>query len=286
MAKIDQYLKTVERSCSGLQIKNIDETYLINLDQRPRKLQYMHDQLSPYSIRPSRLPAIYGWGLSLRQMQDVALTFQPGMDGGEQKVYKPCLRPLEPRTAPLDATHYGQACFHPRLTPGAIGCMLSHLSILQDALERGHQTIWILEDDARVQENPHLLSSRISELDALTNGEWDILYTDDRTWFEPFTPGTVWRPDLPDLQVEPLYEHTRIGDSFYQIGGRCQAHSYIVRQSGMKKILGFLKERGMFMAYDVEIAFIPEIKLYSLKQEVVWGGLLTNTSDTDVRYFC
>lgn len=267
-------------------MRHIDDIYLINLDERPAKLHQMLQQLAPFSIRPCRLPAIYGWGLSMDALQDIGLQFQPGMDGGEEKIYKPCLRPLEVRTAPLDASHYGKACFHPRLTPGAIGCMLSHLSVLQDALEKNYQTIWILEDDARVEKNPHLLSERIEELDALTGGDWDILYTDDRTHFDPFTPGTVWRPDLQELEYEPLYEHSPLGQGFYRIGGRCQAHSLIVRQRGVRKILEFLKTRGMFMAYDVEIAFVPEIKMFSLENEIVWGGLLSNTSDTDLRYFC
>ncbi len=285
MAKIDQYLKRPEKALSASKINNIDAVYLINLDQRPDKLRSMRDKLAPFGVIPQRLPAIYGWGLSQDVLQDIGLQFQPGMNGGRDMVYKPCLRPLEPREVPLDASHYGRACFHPRTTPGAIGCMLSHLSLLQDALDQQAQTIWILEDDVTVQENPHLLSARIEDLDHLTGGEWDILYTDDRTWFEPFTPGTVWRPDL-SLNYEALYEHSPAGDRFFRIGGRCQAHSLIMRRSGMEKILAFLKERGMFMAYDVEIAFVPNIKMYSLREEIVWGGLLTNTSDTDLRYFC
>lgn len=285
MTKLDQYLKTPERNALAAQIKNIDAIYLINLDSRPAKLQSMCEQFAPFAICPWRLPAVYGWGLTSEQLQDIGLNFQPGMDGGEEKIYKPALRLLEPRNAPLDASHYGKACFHPRTTPGAVGCMLSHLSVLQDAVNQGYRTIWVLEDDVRIERNPHLLSNRINELDEVTGGEWDALYTDDRTWFEPFTPGTVWRPDLP-LDYEALYQHVPAGEHFYRIGGRCQAHSVIFRQSGMEKILKFLKERGMFMAYDVEIAFVPGIRFYSLKEEIVWGGLLTNTSDTDVRYFC
>ena len=33
------------------------------------------------------------------------------------------------------------------LTPGQVGCLLSHLSILYDAAAHNYQYIWVLEDD-------------------------------------------------------------------------------------------------------------------------------------------
>jgi hypothetical protein len=282
MPKIDRYLKKPEKNETLTRLRNIDNSYLINLDQRPMKLQQARMQLDPFGISPNRLSAIYGWSLTPDDLQEIGLQFQPGMDTGEKKQYKAQLLPHVPRLEPLDATCYGRACFHPRLSPGAIGCTLSHLSVLQDAYDAGHQTIWILEDDVSVAQNPHLLSDRIEELDRL-DSNWDVLYTDDRSHFDAFTPGTVWRPDLPDLRYEPLYEYTPVGEEFIRIGGRCQTHSMILRRSGIEKILKFEKERGLFMAYDVEISFVPGIRFYNLKQEIVWGGI--GGSDTDVKYF-
>lgn len=286
MSEIERYLRKPEKIENKEQVYGIDQIYLINLDQRPERLQEMREQLAPFSIFPSRLSAIHGWRLALSDLQQIGLQYRPGMDNGADKVYKPCLRPLELREIPLDETCYGKACFHPRFTPGAIGCALSHLSVIHDALSNGFKTIWILEDDARVVKNPHLLSHTIEKLDELTGKQWDALYTDDRAHFEAFTPGTVWRPDLPDLCYEPLYEYSPFGNEFMRIGGRCQAHSVILRESGMRKIYDFETKRGLFMPYDVEISFASDMLLYNLKDEIVWGGFgASRISDTDFDNF-
>ena len=88
-----------------------------------------------------------------------------------------------------------------------------------------------------------------------------------------------------NLQLEPLYRYEPFGKEFYRIGGRCQAHSVILRQNGIRKIYDFLSQKGIFMPYDVEISFVPSIELYNLKREIVWSGDLSNSSDTDLRHF-
>lgn len=278
MSNIERYLRKPEEKNANSKLNRIDCVYLINLEQRPLKLQQTLNQFAPFGIRPCRLPAIYGWGLSFDALQDIGLRFQPGMDTGAYKAYRAVLFPQTQRMEPLDAACYGRACFHPRLTPGAIGCMLSHLSVLQDAYDSGFQTIWILEDDIRVAENPHLLSEEIEALDK-ADPDWDLLYTDDRTHFDPFTPGTVWRPDM-ELCYDTLYTYSPLGEQFMRIGGRCQMHSVLMRRSGIEKILSFYKARGIFMPYDVEAAFISGIRLYNLRHEIVWGGSAV-LSDTD-----
>ena len=67
--------------------------------------------------------------------------------------------------------------------PWVIGCALSHLSVIRNAYDAGYQTIWVLEDDIAVEQDPHRLSALIDKLDSLVGKEgWDILYTDtDRT---------------------------------------------------------------------------------------------------------
>ena len=52
----------------------------------------------------------------------------------------------------------GVAYYCHSLSRGAIGCLMSHLSILQDAWDSGYETIWIIEDDIKVVSNPHELS--------------------------------------------------------------------------------------------------------------------------------
>ena len=88
-------------------VKNIDLVYLINLDQRPEKLEQTMRQLSAYGIYPNRLPAIYGWTLPNEVFEDVGLKLSQGMNWkgsiylrqtGVQKVLHPS---------------YGSAIFYP-----------------------------------------------------------------------------------------------------------------------------------------------------------------------------
>jgi GR25 family glycosyltransferase involved in LPS biosynthesis len=260
-------------------VKNVDLIYLINLDQRPEKLERTLRQFSSYGIRPNRLSAVYGWSLTNGVFEDVGLKLAPGMNwkgsiylrqNSVQRVFQPS---------------YGSAIFYPRTTHGLVGCTLSHLSILQNAYEANAKSIWILEDDVTVKADPHSISNYMEKLDALVgNDGWDILYTDDLAYFEPFTPGTVWRPDMPSMNFDPLFERKQIGQDFNQIGGRCQTHSMIVRRSGIRKILEFAKQHGIYLPYDVEIAFVPDIRFFNLKHNIVVGGTLEN-SDTIRRYF-
>lgn len=257
-------------------IKNIDCIYLINLAQRPEKLERSLTQLS--SFHPNRLAAIYGWNLPNETFEDVGFKLAPGMEWEKSVLLRQGTK--HPVTAPC----YGSAVYYPRMSHGAVGTALSHLSALQNAIDAHFETIWVLEDDITVQSNPHQLSEYIEKLDALAKDGWDILYTDDLAFFEPFTPGTVYRPDMPDVDFEPMFERKTFGDDFYQIGGRCQAHSYIIRRSAMEKILQFEKTRGIYLPYDVEIAFVPNMRFFNLKHNIVIGGTLQN-SDTIHRYF-
>ena len=95
----------------------------------------------------------------------------------------------------------GRTYFCHCMSRGAMGIVLSHLSILQHAYDAGYETIWVMEDDIEVIRNPHLLSSYITQLDDLVGKEgWDILFTDQDSkngrgehvtcW------GYCWRPDF------------------------------------------------------------------------------------------
>lgn len=187
----------------------------------------------------------------------------------------------------LSGAYYGTGCFSGWTVKGTIGCSLSHLSILKDAYDSGYETIWILEDDIAIQQDVHLLSDRIEELDALTgeNG-WDVLYTDyeclvihpDRPMEEQIPH--MWRPDMGYRDLSFLAEHTDLGDKFKKIGSRMRAHSMIYRRCGIEKILNFYREHNNFLPYDQELALVPDILTYVLKEGIV----SFNQIESDTRY--
>jgi GR25 family glycosyltransferase involved in LPS biosynthesis len=160
---------------------------------------------------------------------------------------------------------------------GAIGCYLSHLSILQDALDSGYETIWVMEDDVEVMENPNIISDLIDKLDALVGkGNWDVLFTDpdyrgpDGNYL--VANGAPKRPDMDCSVEERLSEKYTmqkvISEDFKKIGARFATHSMIIRRSGMIKLLNFVKERGIFLPVDLENYLMP-INRYATRYPVV-----------------
>lgn len=297
-ASIEKYFKKIEKTPEDCRpIKNIDYLYLINLDQRPEKFENCMWQLQPYGIKPYRFSAIYGWNLSIEALNEIGVQFLPGMEGYHWAKHFPLHGNGNSEYIFLHEACYGGTFFASWMSIGAIGCTLSHLSVLQDAYDSGYQTIWIMEDDIFVLGNPHLLSDLIEQLDSLVGKEgWDLFYTDfdlpDKpfyAWendFESDLKGDLWwfwRPDLLDIDRSAVAERTILNDDFIKIGSRMRTHSMIIRRSGMKKILDHNKAHRLFIPYDHDLALVPGIKLYSLRYPIVTFSFAP--SDTRVKYF-
>jgi GR25 family glycosyltransferase involved in LPS biosynthesis len=249
-------------------MRGIDFIYIINLDERPEKFTLCQQQLYQHAIIPYRFSAVNGWKLSLETLNDVGVVFQQGMQGDFYGTYYDS---LEPQHAP---THQeGKNYFCHCMSRGAIGIVLSHLSILQDAFDAGYETIWVMEDDIEVIRSPHILSDFIDRLDALTNRQWDILFTDQDTKGQDgnYVPCTAFarRPNFtpPDPTVFQLRQD--LNHEFRRIGARYGAYSMIVRRSGMKKILDFIKEHKIYLPYDMDFTLPPGILFYTVCEDVV-----------------
>lgn len=293
-AELSHHLKvdTGEKTEEGL--RNIDFIYLINLDQRAEKLEKCLSQLKPYGISPHRFSAVNGWSLSRGALNDLGVKFLPGMLSGEWVVYFP----LEGQRVFdfLREECYGKTFFSRWMTPGTIGCALSHLSVLQDAYDSGYQTIWIMEDDILVERDPRLLSSLIDKLNALVGKEgWDILYTDIDTLdkplyteendFESDLKGDLWffwRPDINLSDRSSFAKRSLLSEDFMKIGSRMRTHSMVISRSGMKKILEFEKRHRLFIPYDHELAIVPDIQMFSLRYDLVTHDV--SSSDTQINH--
>ena len=280
------HLKKVEKQvCHS--IRNVDFIYMINLDQRPEKWKQSIQQLIPYGITPCRFSAVNGWELSLEAINDVGLKFSPEMEGG---IWGTSYldESFEPRHGIIQ--NLGQTYFCHCMARGTIGIALSHISILQDAFDSGYETIWVMEDDIEIQENPHLLSDLIDQLDDLVGrGNWDVLFTDrdirDRQGAHIVSYHAAPRPDfLFYRQFNNFAEKTVCGNHFCKIGSRYGAHSMILRRSGIIKLLTFFKAHQIFLPYDMDYILAPGINLYSLMIDVV-TNLTHALSDNGAPYY-
>ena len=161
---------------------------------------------------------------------------------------------------------------------GAVGCVLSHLSVIQDAYNSLYKTVWICEDDIEIVRDPKILSQYIDELDSLVGRDhWDILFT-FRDYRGPggvyFTPsGSDYRPDIDTRDQKKFNINIPINANLRQVGTRFGTQSMIFSRAGLEKLLNFYKEHNIFMPYDLELACIPGIKMYSVLEDVVTNKL-------------
>ncbi len=269
---LEDHLKKVSDKSGDHRMRNIDFIYMINLDARPEKFQLSLEQLAPYGISPYRFSAVNGWELSLEAINDLGIKYEAWMQSGI----------LGTSYAIEDKgkeTHefmqsVGKTYFCHCMPKGSIGIVLSHLSILQDALNSGYETIWIMEDDVEVIRDPRTLPDLIDELDAAVGKEgWDILFTDQDTKGQDghYVPcfSFARRPNYIPANPDRFAMRSIIGQKFLKIGARYGAYSMIVRRSGMKKILNFIKNYHVFLPYDMEYTLPSNIRLYSLIDDVV-----------------
>lgn len=284
-AELQDHLKKAIGKSNEYKMRNIDFIYMINLDKRPEKYALSMQFLDKYGIKPYRFSAVNGWGLSLEEILDVGVKFKTGMT------------PLLATTflvnhGKLISSHeltqeYGKTYFTHCMAPGAIGCALSHISILQDAYDSGYETIWVMEDDIEIIQDPHILSDLIDELDSIAGHDnWDVLFTDYdyRIGVNQYLPayGAAKRPDIdnsPQERYSDKYTKTfTINKNFRTVAARFGTASMIIRRSGIIKLLQFAKERNIYLPYDLENYLIPNIKRYGLNYDVV-TNMLNSLSD-------
>jgi GR25 family glycosyltransferase involved in LPS biosynthesis len=168
----------------------------------------------------------------------------------------------------------GRVYFCHCLAFGTMGCILSHLSILQDALDSGYELIWIMEDDIEIIQDPHLLSDRIDELDATVGKEgWDVLFTDrdSKNRDGNYVPCSsyAWRPNYTPADPYRFAEKRDISEHLLKIGARYGSYSMLLKRSGIRKILSFLKCHRVFLPYDMEYTQPNNIRLFCVKEDIV-----------------
>lgn len=270
METISRHFKPIPNKNLARQVDKIDFIYLINLDRRPDRWNRCVQQFAPHQILPHRVSGINGWEYTQEVFNDIAMTMSAGMKYDWPVNYR--FVPGGTRGEVFDPS-LEKSCLHSSAPAGGMGGCMAHLSILNDGYESGYETIWVMEDDITVNGNPHQLAGYVERLSQLAS--WDVLYTDDDDYFVPanvrahFGGSTFMRPSLPI--TEKTIERKAVGDDFYKIGGRTQAHSYLVSRSGMKKIIDHVKTHKLFLPYDTELPCIEDIQLYNLRYDLVHG---------------
>lgn len=268
-AGVENYFQKITNKSGNHRMRNIDFIYMINLDERPEKFAASQKQLAPYGVQPYRFSAVNGWKLTIDALNDLGVKYEAGMP---KDLWGTSYADGTPQHEVMNVI--GKTYFCHCMTRGAIGIVLSHLSILQDAYDSGYQTIWVMEDDVEVIRDPNILPNLIDELDAFVGPDrWDILFTDRDTKNKQgaYVPcmGFARKPNFHPPRTARFSLRKTISPNFRKIGARYGAYSMIVRRSGMKKLLDFIKTHKVFLPYDMEFYLPLDVRMYTVVSDVV-----------------
>lgn len=270
---LDEFFKTAPHKTDANRMEGIDFIYMINLDERPEKFALASQGLMLYGISPYRFSAVNGWKLPPAAFGKVGAAFLPGtlkepLLGSTYKEVE-CKAVLHTELLQENGTGY----LTRGLAQGPVGIVLSHLSILQDALDCGYQTIWVMEDDVEAVSDPRQIPELIRTLDRLAP-DWDIFFTDtdtkDTNGVHVPCRALAARPNVP---VPPLHTFLEkfypIGEGFHRTGMRYGAYSMILRKSAMEKILDFYRTYKIFIPYDMDFWLCPDLKMFYYETDIV-----------------
>ena len=243
---IVKYLKGMDVPVRACGIEGIDALYVINLDRRPEKWDHCCQTLEPLGLCPNRFSGVDAQLFSKRELREIAGSY------------------------PL-----------PKIK-GHVGCLISHLSVLQHALRSGMQCIWVMEDDIRVVGDVRQTSSVMRSL-SVVDPSWDIIYTDedhfDAKGAVLKSLGYRFRPDGRGKYKEPsfYFKREQVLPGISRLGQRFGTYSMIFSRAGMKKVFHHFTHSYYYNPIDIELHYIPGIRQYVLEKPIV-------TVDVELNY--
>lgn len=244
----------LETTSTDSGLAGINQVYVINLDMRYERWLSTKKQLEGFGVIPQRVSAINGWKLNRGKLK---------------QLYKSCVE---------------NGCFS-YLTPGQLGCFLSHTSILHDALKKNYSCIWVLEDDILVINNVQELPNIVANLDEF-DPEWDLLFTDINARGNHFEEIITF-----EEMLDKGFDYSLVYDSLFipreneevkRIQCRLCTHSMIISARGIKKLLDYFQSIKIAFPIDVQMHCCPNKRFYVSKKEYVTNDI-RQASDTNCR---
>lgn len=244
---LESSLRKIELAEASSGVELVDCVYVINLDERPTKWERMKALCDERGIHAQRVSGINGWKLPRQAFRDLQVPS--------------------------------------RLSPGHLGCLLSHCSVIKDALDRRFEIIWVCEDDLEFVEDVKEVSRLLKIVDQI-DPNWDVFYTDRDSKNEQgkrlISVGSDFRPHQ---KHQPLSYYTRrvaVTPEILQIGQRFGLYSALISRRGMEKIWDYFCQVDLWTSIDIDIHYIPGIRQYASIRDLVtvWRG--NGISDTVV----
>lgn len=231
-----KYLKPTSIASNSSGLAPIDCIYVINLEKRKEKWERTLQRCEERGLHPNRFDAVLGTSLSQESIQELMGSYDSN-----------------------------------RLSPGEAGCLLSHISVMKDAYDRGFNMIWIMEDDVLFAQDIHQIPGLLAKLSTF-DPDWDLFYTDpDMEWEGHRVSSRKLDPRL-DQRLKH-YSHytcrTPINAEISRCGIRFGAHSMILSRNGIEKILNYFTHVYLWTRIDADIHYIPDLREYCSESYIV-----------------
>lgn len=150
---------------------------------------------------------------------------------------------------------------HADLTPGAVGCFLSHVTVLRMLAEdAGVDTMLILEDDADIR--PDILA-RVSEIGSILPSRWDLVMLGHHY-------------QVLDHSMDPLPLIRKV-HTFWG------THAYFVTKKAARIILENFERRRIMLQYDSQLSTMSvkgELCIFTTKLS---HGISSNATYSDIQ---
>lgn len=235
--KLEKYLQPLYAPITPSGLNGVDCIYVINLQERPERWKRTENAFLAQGLVANRVNAVNGWKIPQWKKTILFGPYNVNLDGG------------------------------------AIGCLLSHVSIYKDAYQRGFKIVWICEDDIEFIKDITHVDALLQEVSSI-DPEWDILYTDH----------TLHGMDAQSLrpnQAPYISKHEVLSPTLVHIHGRHCAHSILFSRKGLKKILDYFTHVYLYSALDVDIHMVPGLREYSASTDLVTSIKKGSYSDTE-----
>lgn len=148
-------------SPDALPWKSLTHIYCVNLDHRPERWRFMQEQLARLRMPAQRWSAVDGRKLDIPHLAEVGIIAKEALP-----------RYYLPNEVKLFGTD---------LTPGGIGCALSHMMIWRDVIHRCAEgaadpksAFLVVEDDCQFMEG--FSEAMLQERLACVPADWEIVY--------------------------------------------------------------------------------------------------------------
>lgn len=146
------------------------------------------------------------------------------------------------------------------LTPGMVGCYLSHIQTYQTFLDSGKPYAIIFEDDAKIT-NAEIYKTTISQLHTKIPDDWDIIL-------------------LGYFNHDPIHRFDDAGD-YYKFWNFFGTHSYIINRRSAQKMIDLMQAPITNQIDNVmgSLARKSKLQIYGIKKVEV----VQDTPYTDVQ---